>query len=144
MPVVSGEARYEALMIGHMLDATDARQAFWAHLITRVARAYVRCEWNLAGSTAAANVRRFARGNNWGTTPWATRCDCLAPRNSPRQTSARNAPVVRLEPHPEWAASLRRPAGENTDRFDGAQWIWFPEGDPVADAPWPNASFARI
>ena len=33
MPIISGEARYEALEIGRRLDATDARQAFWAHLI---------------------------------------------------------------------------------------------------------------
>lgn len=71
MPVISGEARYEALEIKPMLHAREAREAFWAHLLNS----------GCAGHTYGANGiwqvnlpnTRFGKspgGNDWGGTPW--------------------------------------------------------------------------
>ena len=71
MPVLSGEARYEALEITPMLHAKEAREAFWAHLLNS----------GCAGHTYGANgiwqvnlsEKRFGKsptGNDWGGTPW--------------------------------------------------------------------------
>jgi len=71
MPVISGEARYEALEIKPTLGAREARQAFWAHLLNS----------GVAGHTYGANGiwqlnrvdQRYGKspgGNDWGGTPW--------------------------------------------------------------------------
>jgi hypothetical protein len=71
MPVISGEARYEALEINPPLAAREARQAFWAHLLNS----------GVAGHTYGANGiwqvnsvnQRYGKspgGNDWGGTPW--------------------------------------------------------------------------
>ena len=104
MPVISGEARYEALEIGRQLDATDARQAFWAHLINS----------GCAGETYGANgiwqvnrrdqpYGRSPGGNNWGTTPWD---EAMRLPGSSQLAAAKrlleSLPWHKLEPHPEW------------------------------------------
>ena len=71
MPVISGEARYEALEIKQMPRAKEVREAFWAHLLNS----------GCAGHTYGANGiwqvnlpdQRFGKspsGNDWGGTPW--------------------------------------------------------------------------
>jgi len=71
MPVMSGEARYEALEIPKPLPASAPRQAFWAHTLN--------C--GFSGHTYGANgiwqvnekgkpYGKSPGGNNWGTTPW--------------------------------------------------------------------------
>jgi uncharacterized protein DUF4038/uncharacterized protein DUF5060/collagenase-like protein with putative collagen-binding domain len=71
MPVISGESRYEALEIIPKVTTTDARQAFWAHLLNS----------GCAGHTYGANgiwqvnkendpFGKSPNGHNWGTTPW--------------------------------------------------------------------------
>lgn len=71
MPVISGESRYEALEIQPVLQAREARQAFWAHLLNS----------GCAGHTYGANGiwqvnlpgQRYGKspgGNDWGGTPW--------------------------------------------------------------------------
>lgn len=71
MPVISGEARYEALAIPKPLPAAAAREAFWAHAINT----------GFAGHTYGANgiwqvngrehpYGASPGGNNWGITPW--------------------------------------------------------------------------
>jgi Protein of unknown function (DUF4038)/Domain of unknown function (DUF5060)/Putative collagen-binding domain of a collagenase len=71
VPVISGEARYEALEITPTLGAREARQAFWAHLLNS----------GCAGHTYGANgiwqvnraEQRYGKspgGNDWGGTPW--------------------------------------------------------------------------
>jgi hypothetical protein len=143
MPVMSGEARYEALEIGRRLDATDARQAFWAHLINS----------GCAGETYGANgiwqVNRRDQpygpspgGNNWGTTPWD---DAMRLPGSSQLAAAKrlleSLPWYQFEPHPEWvawSAAVNPPLS-----FAGAQWIWFPEGNPAGDAPVARRFFRR-
>ena len=71
VPVISGESRYEALEIKPPLGATEAREAFWAHLLNS----------GSAGHTYGVNgvwqvnlpEQRFGKspgGNDWGGTPW--------------------------------------------------------------------------
>jgi len=71
MPVISGEARYEALEIKPTLTAREAREAFWAHLINSG------CAGHTYGANGIWQVNRRGQpygqspgGNNWGTTPW--------------------------------------------------------------------------
>ena len=100
MPVLSGEARYEALEIHPTLGAKEARQAFWAHLLN--------C--GCAGHTYGANGiwqvnqpdRRYGKspgGNDWGGTPWS---DALRLPGSAQLALAKKflltQPWYRLEP----------------------------------------------
>jgi hypothetical protein len=108
MPVISGEARYEALEIGRRLDAADARQAFWAHLINGG------CAGHTYGANGIWQVNRRDQpygpspgGNNWGTTPWD---DAMRLPGSSQLAAAKrlleSLPWYKLEPHPEWIAWL--------------------------------------
>jgi len=71
MPVISAEARYEALQITPPVKSVDVRQAFWAHLINS----------GVAGHTYGANgiwqvnltnqpFGNSPNGHNWGTLSW--------------------------------------------------------------------------
>jgi Protein of unknown function (DUF4038)/Domain of unknown function (DUF5060) len=143
MPVLSGEARYEALEIGRRLDATDARQAFWAHLINSG------CAGHTYGANGIWQVNRRDQpygpspgGNNWGTTPWD---DAMRLPGSSQLAAAKrlleSLPWFQFEPHPEWVA-WSAPASAPLSLV-GAQWIWFPEGNPREDAPVAKRFFRR-
>ncbi|MGO8675136.1 MAG: DUF4038 domain-containing protein [Limisphaerales bacterium] len=143
MPVISGEARYEALDLGRKLDAADSRQAFWAHLINGG------CAGHTYGANGIWQVNRRDQpygpspgGNNWGTIPWD---EAMRLPGSSQLAAAKrlleSLPWYKLEPHPEWiewATPIDTPLS-----FAGAQWIWFPEGDPRADAPVAKRFFRR-
>ena len=107
MPVITGEARYEALEIKPTLTAADARKAFWAHMVAS----------GCAGGTYGANgiwqVNGRAKpygnspaGNNWGTTPW----DVAMKLPGSSQVAAARKLVEsipgwnQLEPHPKQVA----------------------------------------
>ncbi|AOW14377.1 hypothetical protein LPB72_03460 [Hydrogenophaga crassostreae] len=71
MPVVCGESRYEALEITPEVTTTDARQAFWAHLLNSG------CAGHTYGANGVWQVNRendpfgnSPSGRNWGVTPW--------------------------------------------------------------------------
>lgn len=71
MPVISGESRYEALEINPTLTDREAREAFWAHLVSSG------CAGHTYGANGIWQVNRRGApygkspgGNNWGTTPW--------------------------------------------------------------------------
>ena len=144
MPIISGEARYEALEIGRKLDASDARQAFWAHVINSG------CAGHTYGANGIWQVNQQDRpygaspgGNNWGTTPWD---DAMRLPGSAQLAAAKrlleSIPWYKLEPHPEWVAWSEpetRPLS-----FAAAQWIWFPEGNPREDAPVAKRYFRRV
>lgn len=140
MPVISGEARYEALEIGRKLDDTDARQAFWMHLLAS----------GVAGGTYGANgiwqVNRREQpygnspgGNNWGTTPWD---NAMRLPGSAQVAHAKrffeSLPWNELQPMPDSVAW-----GEKAEPVVLGDWIWFPEGDPKRDAPVEARYFRR-
>ncbi len=71
MPVISGESRYEALEIQPTLTDREAREAFWAHVLSSG------CAGHTYGANGIWQVNRRGQpygkspgGNNWGTTPW--------------------------------------------------------------------------
>lgn len=71
MPVISGESRYEALDITPNVTTTDARQAFWAHLLNSG------CAGHTYGANGVWQVNRendpfgnSPSGGNWGSIPW--------------------------------------------------------------------------
>jgi hypothetical protein len=44
-----------------------------------------------------------------------------------------------FQPHPEWASLI----DTQPLRFEGAKWIWFPEGEPAKDAPAEKRFFRK-
>nr|MBA3776531.1 DUF4038 domain-containing protein [Betaproteobacteria bacterium] len=134
MPTINGEAAYERL--SDALPTQWTRRMFWL------------CVTNgAAGHTYGANgiwqVNRrgdphgpsphMPPGVGYGAIAWD---DAM---NLPGSTQVAHGKKLfeeyewhRFTPHPEWArfASQSSPAS-----FDGAQWIWFPEGNPAENAP---------
>jgi len=137
LPTVNGEVCYEGILNTCFEDVQ--RFMVWACLLS-----------GTAGHTYGANgiwqVNRKEQaygasphGGNWGTTPWdeamklpGSRQVGLAKRLLERY------PWYRFEPHPEWASFGAEPC-----RFAGAEWIWFPEGNPATDAPAEKRFFRR-
>lgn len=141
MPVISGEARYEALEINPTLSADDARQAFWAHLLNSG------CAGHTYGANGIWQVNRREQpygkspgGNNWGSTPWdeAMRLPGSTQLGLGKKLLAQY-PWYRFTPHPEWATFT----SEAAVSLDGCQWIWFPEGHPAQDAPAEKRFFRK-
>jgi hypothetical protein len=136
MPVISGEARYEALEIRPTLTDADARMAFWSHLINSGCAGHtygVNGVWQVNGKTKPYG--NSPAGNNWGTTPWdvAMKLPGSAQLGAAKKLITSFPHWRNLEPHPEWISSTD--AMETPLTFAGAQWIWYPEGEPSKDAP---------
>jgi hypothetical protein len=71
MPVISAEARYEALSISPTVTTRDTRQAFWAHLLNSG------CAGHTYGANGVWQVNQTDKpfgespgGNNWGNLAW--------------------------------------------------------------------------
>jgi hypothetical protein len=110
--------------------------AFWSHLINSGCAGHtygVNGVWQVNGKTKPYG--NSPAGNNWGTTPW----DVAMNLPGSAQVGAAATLIESLphwndlEPHPEWVSSAN--AAEAPAGFTGAQWIWFPEGEPAKDAP---------
>jgi hypothetical protein len=142
MPVIDGEASYEMLMDSIKTEWT--RRMFWL------------CMTNgAAGHTYGANgiwqVNR--KGQPHGPSPHhppnSTGYGVIAWDDAMNLPGSKQVGLgkkffeqfqwQKFEPHPKWAAYLTKPA----IAFDGAEWIWFPEGDPTADAPAEKRYFRR-
>lgn len=71
MPVISAEARYEALEIHPSVTARDAREAFWAHTLNSGAAGHTYGAngiWQV--NTEGMAFGQSASGRSWGTLPW--------------------------------------------------------------------------
>ena len=71
MPVVNGESRYEALEITPKVTTTDARQAFWAHMLNSGCAGHtygVNGVWQVNLDNNAFG--QSPNGHNWGSTSW--------------------------------------------------------------------------
>ncbi len=138
MPVISGEARYEALEINPTLTAADARQAFWSHMIAG----------GCAGGTYGANgiwqINRQDKpygnspaGNNWGTTPWDVAMNL--PGSAQVAAAARFVTTIpgwsRFEPRPDlvaWADPAENaPAPLCVAEPDGTRLVYILKPGPV-------------
>jgi hypothetical protein len=138
MPVINGEASYE--MLNGKIEARWPRAMFWICMLN-----------GAAGHTYGANGiwqcnRREAphgaspHGGNYGNIPW----DDAMQLPGSTQVGLGKALLAKFrwqnfEPHPEWA----RFAPVAPVSFDGAEWIWFPAGEPARDAPVAKRYFRK-
>ena len=127
MPVIDGEASYE--MLGDSLPTEWTRRMFWVCLMN-----------GAAGHTYGANGiwqcnrpgqphGKSPHGGSYGVIPW---------NEAMRLPGSRQVGLGKkfleqfawqeFQPHPEWAAFAPSMLGN-------AAWIWYPEGNPAADAP---------
>ena len=141
MPVIDGEASYE--MLSDNLPTEWTRRMFCLAMMN-----------GAAGHTYGANgiwqVNRPGQphgpsphhhgGNGYGIIPWE---DAMNLPGSSQVAFGKKLleqfPWQKFEPHPEWAAF----SNASTLSLDGAQWIWFPEGNPAQDAPAGKRFFRR-
>jgi len=138
MPVLNSEVAYEALL--DSIPAEVQRLVFWASMLS-----------GAAGQTYGANgiwqVNRKGQphgqsphGGNYGTLPW----DEAMHLPGSTQLSLGKRLLERynwqtFEAHPEWASFDT----EAPISLDGCSWIWFPEGNPAADAPTGKRLFRK-
>ncbi|WP_337174513.1 DUF4038 domain-containing protein [Paludisphaera sp.] len=131
MPVISGEARYEALEINPTLTDADARKAFWSHVVASG------CAGHTYGVNGVWQVNRkdhpygnSPAGNNWGTTPWDVAMSL--PGSSQLAAAARLITSIpgwdRFEPRPDlvaWADPAEKaPAPLCVATPDGSRLIY--------------------
>jgi Protein of unknown function (DUF4038)/Domain of unknown function (DUF5060) len=139
MPVIDGEAAYE--MLNDNLPTQWTRQMFWL------------CMTNgAAGHTYGANGvwqcnRRgqphgpSPHGGNYGMIPW----DEAMKLPGSRQVGLGKKLFEQyawqeFAPHAEWV-SYAQDNASSAPKW--GQWIWFPEGDPAADAPAAKRYFRK-
>jgi len=130
MPVVNGEVCYEAL--SGTIPAEIPRLMFWTGMLS-----------GTAGHTYGANgiwqlnrrdqpYGKSPHGGTYGPIPWD---DAMRLPGSRQLGFAKKLlehyPWHRLEPHPEWATW----APEQSPAVEWGDWIWFPDGDPIHNAP---------
>jgi len=150
MPVLSGEARYEALEINPTLTDADARKAFWAHTVASG------CAGHTYGANGIWQVNREGRpygkspgGNNWGTTPWdvAMKLPGSSQLGAARKLIESIPGWNRLEPRPElvaWAdASNKAPAPLCATSPEGARLVYLLSPGAVELSGLPAGSTSR-
>lgn len=138
LPVINGEASYE--MLNDSLPTEWTRRMFWL------------CVMNgAAGHTYGANGiwqcnRReqahgaSPHGGNYGKIPWDEAMNLPGSRQMGLgKKLLEQYPWQRFQPLPGGAEFTAATAV----RLDGCQWIWFPEGDPLRDAPAAKRFFRR-
>ncbi|HEY2154291.1 MAG TPA: DUF4038 domain-containing protein, partial [Isosphaeraceae bacterium] len=140
MPVLDGEASYEALM--GRIPAEWVRAMFWIGMTG-----------GAAGHTYGANgiwqVNRKGdphgaspHGGNYGTIAWDEAINL--PGSSQVAAGKRFLEGYewhRFAPHPEWVAWDDAGLGKGLEEL--GHWVWFPEGDATKDAPVAPRYFRR-
>lgn len=130
MPVIDGEAAYE--MLGDSLPTRWTRAMFWICMMN-----------GAAGHTYGANGiwQNNRPGDPHGNSPHGANYGKISSQEAMHLPGSAQVALgkrlfqrydwQRFEPHPEWATYVR---GDEAT-LDGSQWIWYPEGNPLADAP---------
>ena len=130
MPVIDGEAAYE--MLSDSLPTRWTRAMFWICMMN-----------GAAGHTYGANGiwQNNRPGDPHGRSPNGPGYGKISSQDAMRLPGSgqlgmakrlfEKYPWQRFRPHPEWAAYEQN--GRAT--LLGSHWIWFPEGNPVEDAP---------
>ena len=141
MPVINGEAAFE--MLSDTLPTQWTRRMFWLCMMN-----------GAAGHTYGANgiwqVNRQGDphgpsphhngGVGYGKISWDEAMNLPGSRQvGLGGRLLQQYPWHKFEPHPEWAAF----AGKANLSFDGANWIWFPEGNPAQNAPAEKRLFRK-
>ncbi len=141
MPIINGEASFE--MLGDNLPTEWTRRMFWLCMLN-----------GAAGHTYGANgIWQVNRPNDphgpsphhkggfgYGRIPWD---EAMNLGGSTQVALGRKIfeqyTWQKFTPHPEWAAF----AEQATLELERASWIWYPEGNPAADAPAEKRFFRR-
>ena len=141
MPVINGEAAFE--MLGDNLPTEWTRQMFWLCMMN-----------GAAGHTYGANgIWQVNRKNDphgpsphhkggfgYGKIPWDEAMNLPGSQQVAfGKKLFEQFPWYKFQPHSEWAAF----ANKSSLSFDGAHWIWFPEGNPAQNAPAEKRFFRR-
>jgi hypothetical protein len=142
MPVIDGEAAYE--MLGDNLPTEYARRMFWLCLMNGAAGHTYGANgiWqvNRKGQPHGPSPPDGSPPTGYGVISWDEAMNL--PGSSQVALGKKlleNYDWQHFQPHPEWA--------EFTDKsslpLDGANWIWYPKGNPAQDAPAEKRFFRR-
>jgi hypothetical protein len=139
MPVIDGEASYE--MLNDSLPTEWTRRMFWLCVMngaaghTYGANGIWQC--NRADEAHGASPH----GGNYGRIPWNEAMNLPGSRQVGfGKKLLEQYPWQEFKPHPEWVAF----SAEASLSLRGAQWIWFPEGNPAQDAPVGKSYYRRV
>ena len=136
MPVINGEAAYE--MLSDSLPTTWTRRMFWISVMNgapgHTYGANGIWQVNRPGQPHGPSPHHPPDSAGYGKIPWTEAMNLpgsgqvAAGKRLFEQYAWRT-----FAPHPEWVRFANDSSA--TPRFDGAEWIWFPEGNPAQDAP---------
>ena len=136
MPVINGEAAYE--MLSDSLPTKWARRMFYISVMNGAAGHTYGANgiWqvNRPGQPHGPSPHHAADSAGYGKIPWSEAMNL--PGSS--QVAAGKKLFEQyawqtFAPHPEWVRFAAQ--ASSAPRLDGAEWIWFPEGNPAQDAP---------
>lgn len=143
LPVINGEAAYE--MLNGKIPAQWVRAMFWVCMLngaaghTYGANGIWQC--NREGQPHGQSPTAGSPPGGYGTIPWNEAMNLPGSQ----QVGFGKALLTqyqwwRFTPHPEWVAFAR---DEKALGFKGAEWIWFPEGEPARHAPTEQRFFRK-
>ena len=135
MPVINGEAAYE--MLNDSLPTKWARRMFWVSVMNgapgHTYGANGIWQVNRPGEPHGPSPHHPPGSAGYGKIPWAEAMNLPGSSQVARAKKLfERHPWHTFEPHPEWARFAGEPSSIG---LKGAQWIWFPEGNPAQDAP---------
>ncbi len=142
MPVIDGEASYE--MLNDSIKTEWTRRMFWS-CMTNGATGHTYgangiWQVNRKGQPHGPSPHHPKGSNGYGVIAWddAMNLPGSAQVGFGKKFFEQFA-WQKFEPHPEWATYTTKPALS----LEGAEWIWYPEGDPKTDAPAEKRYFRR-
>lgn len=144
-PVINGEASYEMLEAGGGPIPTEwPRRMFWLCLMNGAAGHTYGANgiWqvNRKGQPHGPSPTAGSPPHGYGAIPWDEAMNFPGSRQVAfGKKLFEQYPWQDFRPHPEWASFTRKASL----KFDGCQWIWFPEGEPAKSAPDAKRYFRR-
>ncbi len=141
MPVIDGEASYE--MLSDRLPTQWTRRMFWICLMNGAAGHTYGANgiWQCNRPGQPHGPSPGGSGIGYGKIPWN---EAMHLPGSTQlglgKALLTELPWSDFQPHPEWVAPAENAAPPD---LTGAQWIWYPEGQPAADAPVAARYFRR-
>jgi hypothetical protein len=145
MPVINGEAAYE--MLGDNLPTKWTRQMFWLCMThgacghTYGANGIWQC--NRPGQPHGPSPHHAPDGHGYGKIPWTESMNLpgSAQMGYGKKLFEKYA-WHEFQPHPEWSKYLNDPEPWRPG-WRKCKWIWYPEGNPQADAPAAKRYFRK-
>ena len=139
MPVIDGEASYE--MLNDSLPTEWTRRMFWLCLMNGAAGHTYGANGIWQCNRADEPHGASPHGGNYGRIPWNEAMNLPGSRQVGfGKKLLEQYPWQEFKPHPEWVAFR----AEASLSLRGAQWIWFPEGNPAQDAPVGKSCYRRV